>query len=322
MNKKNLDSLPSSIEEAAKRIKDFTRVTPLEDSAYLSELSGAEVWLKLENFQVTGSFKARGAFNKVLSLSEEEIKGGCVTASSGNHGAASALAMNKLGIKGLVFVPEATSTVKVNAIKNSGCEVRFHGEDGVDTENFARDYAVKNNLTYLSPYNDFDVISGQGTCGFEIMDLLPDCDVISVSVGGGGLISGIGAYAKFSNKMIDIIGCQPSNSAVMAHSIDADEILDIESAPTLSDGTAGGIEKGAITFELCKQLIDHFELISENEIVMNLNNFMDNHRMLIEGAASVAIAGFLATKRKYAGKKAVIVICGGNISRESLKEVI
>ena len=180
MNKKNLDSLPSSIEEAAKRIKDFTRVTPLEYSAYLSELSGAEVWLKLENFQVTGSFKARGAFNKVLSLSEEEIKGGCVTASSGNHGAASALAMNKLGIKGLVFVPEATSTVKVNAIKNSGCEVRFHGEDGVDTENFARDYAVKNNLTYLSPYNDFDVISGQGTCGFEIMDQLPDLSLIHI----------------------------------------------------------------------------------------------------------------------------------------------
>jgi threonine dehydratase len=108
----------------------------------------------------------------------------------------------------------------------------------------------------------------------------------------------------------------------MAHSIDADEILDIESEPTLSDGTAGGIEKGAITFELCKQLIDRFELISENEIIMNLNNFIDNHRMLIEGAASVAISGFLATKRKYAGKKAVIVICGGNISRDSLKEII
>ncbi len=146
--------------------------------------------------------------------------------------------------------------------------------------------------------------------------------MISVSVGGCGLISGISSYAKFSNKALDIIGCQPSNSAVMAHSIDADEILDIESEPTLSDGTAGGIEKGAITFELCKQLIDRFELISENEIIMNLNNFIDNHRMLIEGAASVAIAGFLATKRKYVGKKAVIIICGGNISRDSLKEII
>jgi threonine dehydratase len=297
-------------------------VTPLEYSSYYSDISGAEVWLKLENLQVTGSFKARGAFNKTLSLNEYQKSVGCVTASSGNHGAASANAMRELEITGLVFLPEKTSSIKVDAIKRAGCEVRFFGKDGVDTEIYARQYAFDNNLTFLSPYNDEDVIAGQGTCGKEIIDCLPDCDAVFVAVGGGGLISGIAGYMKSKSPNIDIIGCQPEASAVMAHSIDSGKIIEIESNPTLSDGTAGGIEKDAITFDLCKNLVDYYELISEKQIVENIQTFIDTHRMLIEGAAAVALAGFLANKERYVGKKVVVVVCGGNIARKTLASII
>ena len=297
-------------------------MTPLEYSSYYSDISGAEVWLKLENLQVTGSFKARGAFNKTLSLNEYQKSVGCVTASSGNHGAASANAMKELEITGLVFLPEKTSSIKVDAIKRAGCEVRFFGKDGVDTEIYARQYAFDNNLTFLSPYNDEEVIAGQGTCGKEIIDCLPDCDAVFVAVGGGGLISGIAGYMKSKSPNIDIIGCQPEASAVMAHSIDSGKIIEIESNPTLSDGTAGGIEKDAITFDLCKNLVDYYELISEKQIVENIQTFIDTHRMLIEGAAAVALAGFLANKERYVGKKVVVVVCGGNIARKTLASII
>ena len=271
---------------------------------------------------MTGSFKARGAFNKTLSLNEYQKSVGCVTASSGNHGAASANAMRELEITGLVFLPEKTSSIKVDAIKRAGCEVRFFGKDGVDTEIYARQYAFDNNLTFLSPYNDEEVIAGQGTCGKEIIDCLPDCDAVFVAVGGGGLISGIAGYMKSKSPNIDIIGCQPEASAVMAHSIDSGKIIEIESNPTLSDGTAGGIEKDAITFDLCKNLVDYYELISEKQIVENIQTFIDTHRMLIEGAAAVALAGFLANKERYVGKKVVVVVCGCNIARKTLASII
>jgi threonine dehydratase len=314
--------LPQNITDAANRIENHIRKTPLEFSPYYSDMSGSKVWLKLENLQITGSFKARGAFNKVLLLSEQQKRGGCVTASSGNHGAASAYAMKELGIAGLVFVPEGTSSIKVDAIKRSGCEVRFFGKDGVDTENYARRYAAENKLTFLSPYNDEEVISGQGTCGKEIVSQLPQCDAVFVAIGGGGLISGIAAYMKSLLPDIQVIGCQPSASAVMTHSIKSGKIIDMISDPTLSDGTAGGIEEGAITFDLCQKYVDHYELVSEQQIKESMQTFIDVHRMLIEGAAGVALAGFLARKDLYKGKNVAIVVCGGNISRKTLASVI
>jgi threonine dehydratase len=317
-----IKTLPQDISDAAQRIGSYIRETPLEFSPYYSDISGAKVWLKLENLQITGSFKARGAFNKVLLLNAEQKKRGCVTASSGNHGAASAYAMKELGVTGLVFVPEKTSSIKVEAIKRSGCEVRFFGKDGVDTENYARQYAAENKLTFLSTYNDIDVISGQGTCGKEIVNRLPKCDAVFIAVGGGGLISGVGAYMKSLLPDIEVIGCQPSASAVMAHSIKFGKIIDMPSEPTLSDGTAGGIEEGAITFDLCQKYVDHYELVSEQQIKESMRTFLDVHRMLIEGAAGVALAGFLARKELYAGKEIAIVVCGGNISRKTLSAVI
>lgn len=317
-----VSDVAESSERAAARIAGLVRETPLDYSPAFSAATGADVWFKLENLQHTGSFKLRGAANRLMTLTPEERAAGCVTASSGNHGAAVAYAMQKLNIAGVIFVPEQTSSVKVDAIRSYGGDVRFFGTDGLDTELHARDYAGQNSMFYVSPYNDAEVMAGQGSCGVEIAAQLPDVDEVFIAIGGGGLISGVGSVLRRHSKSVRIIGCQPSASAVMAHSVEAGEILQLPSAPTLSDGTAGGIEPGAITFDLCKELVDDYVLIDEPEIAAAMRTFMDSQHQLIEGAAAVAIAAMLANAADLKGRKVVILVCGANISRESLLSVI
>ena len=314
--------LPANVVLAANRIAPHIRETPLDRSPFFSDLTGANVFLKLENLQFTGSFKLRGAFNKLLSLTPKQRAAGCVAASSGNHGAAVAFAMSKLDTKGVIFVPEGTSTTKVDAIKRAGGDVRFFGTDGLDTETHAREYAVENGMCYLSPYNDEDVVAGQGTCGVEIAKQLPQVDAIFVAVGGGGLISGVGSFLKSVNPTMSVIACQPAASAVMTESVKAGEILDLPSQPTLSDGTAGGIEADAITFDLCRAVTDDYVVVSEDQIAEAMRQFIDAHHMLPEGAAGVALAGLRLRADSFKGKNVVVIICGGNTSRETLKEVI
>jgi len=317
-----VNDVAESSERAAARITGLVRETPLDYSPAFSAATGADVWFKLENLQHTGSFKLRGAANRLMTLTPEQGAAGCVTASSGNHGAAVAYAMQKLNISGVIFVPEQTSSVKVDAIRSYGGDVRFFGSDGLDTELHARDYAGKNRLFYVSPYNDAEVMAGQGSCGVEIAAQLPEIDDVFIAIGGGGLISGVGSVLRRHNKRVRIIGCQPSASAVMAHSVEAGEILQLPSAPTLSDGTAGGIEPGAITFDLCKELVDDYILVDEPEIAAAMRTFMDSQHQLIEGAAGVAIAAMLVNAADLKGRKVVILVCGANISRESLLSVI
>jgi len=318
----NKEILPAHAVLAASRINSYIRETPLDHSPYFSELTGANVYLKLENLQYTGSFKLRGAFNKLLTLSEEDRARGGVAASSGNHGAAIAYAMNELGVSGPIFVPEQTSSTKVDAIKRAGGDVRFFGTDGLDTETHAREHAAENGMVYLSPYNDPDVIAGQGTCGVEIAQQLSDIDAVFIAVGGGGLISGVGAFLKSVNPAMSVVSCQPAASAVMTESIKAGKIIDLPSEPTLSDGTAGGIEADAITFDICREITDEFVVVSEEQIAEAMRGLIDAHHMLPEGAAGVALAGLLASADKYRDKNVVVVICGGNVSRETLKKVI
>ncbi|HEX2138716.1 MAG TPA: threonine/serine dehydratase [Woeseiaceae bacterium] len=315
-------SLPSDAIAAAERVRPHVRRTPLDASPFFSEKTGANVYLKLENLQHTGSFKLRGAFNKLLSLTEAERRAGCIAASSGNHGAALAYAMSKLGVDGTIYVPETTSTAKVDAIRRSGVEVRFFGTDGLDTENHARAQAEEQDRLYLSPYNDAAVIAGQATCGVEIAEELPDIDAVFIAVGGGGLIAGAGGYLKSIKPDVAVVSCQPAASAVMTRSVEAGCILEMPSDPTLSDGTAGGIEKGAITFDLCRDTIDEYVLVSEPQIRDAMRAFIDSHHMLLEGAAGVALAGLLVAGDRYAGRNVAVVVCGGNISRETLRTVI
>ncbi len=314
-----VDRVARESREAARRIADFVRRTPLVFSEAFSEELGAKVYFKLENRQTTGSFKLRGATNRLMLLDEQQRASGCVAASSGNHGAAVASAMQRLGISGVIFVPEQTSTAKVAAIRGYGGDVRFFGTDGLDTEEHARRFAVENGMTYLSPYNDEAVIVGQGSCGVEILEDLPDVDMAFVAVGGGGLIGGVGSVLKAHDAGIRIIGCQPAASPVMARSIEAGEILEMPSEATLSDGTAGGIEAGAITFPLNQAVVDEFVIVDEEQITSAMRHYMDQEGDRIEGAAGVAVAALQMTEVR--GRTVVVVICGGNISDEILESV-
>lgn len=311
-----------SASEAAARIGDIICETPLHRSATLSAALGAQVYCKHENLQHTGSFKLRGASNALMSLSDEQRDAGCVAASSGNHGAAVACAMRQLNIGGVIFVPEKTSSAKVDAIREYGGDVRFFGTDGLDTEQHARQFAAEKNMYYVSPYNDASVIAGQATCGIEISSQLPDIDAAFVAIGGGGLVSGVGSVLKAHNPQLRLFGCQPAASAVMAHSVDAGRILDLPSETTLSDGTAGGIEPGAMTFALCQELVDDFVLVSEGEIRAAMRDYMAAEKQVIEGAAGVALAALMKRKDEVSGLKVVVIICGGNISKGNLDTVL
>jgi threonine dehydratase len=309
-------------EAAAARIRGYVHETPVEFSPVLSDLTGASVHLKLENLQVTGSFKARGAFNRLLVLTDDERKRGFTAASSGNHGAAMAYAARTLGIAGVIFVPETASALKIDNIRKLGGDVRTFGTEGGATEVHARAYADEHGMTYVSPYNDPLVVAGQGTIGVELARQLPNVDVLVTSVGGGGLIAGVAGYLKARRSSVRTIGASPRHSMAMAASVRAGHIIETEHLPTLSDGTAGGLEPGAITFELCRSLVDAFIEVSEEEIAAALRLFIEAHHMLCEGAAAVAIAGLLEANEQVRGKTVAVVICGANISVDQLKAAL
>ena len=311
----------SNIEQVYKRSNPHIRHTPLEHSPYLSNLASANVFLKLDNIQKTGSFKFRGAISKMTSMSDQEKSNGVVTASTGNHGAACSLAMSTLQIKGKIVVPENVHKNKVENILNLGGEVEYYGDDCIDAEERAQEISKTTGATYISPYNDEAIVCGQGTMGLEIWEDLKGVDAVFISVGGGGLISGVGGYLKSMNESIQVYGVSPKNSCVMYESLKAGKQLDLPSEPTLSDGTAGGVEFGSMTFEMCKEIIDDFSIVSEEEIAKGIQIGVEKHHQLIEGAAGTAIAGFMKQKDKFKDKTVVLVMCGGNISGAVLKSV-
>lgn len=317
-----LMSFPDDVLTAEARIRPYTRETYLEYSPYLSEKAAADVWVKCEHLQHTGSFKARGAMNKILALSGAERAKGVVAASTGNHGLAVARAAREVDVPAIVFVPTTADAGKVAAVGRLGARVEHHAEDCGQTEVHARAYASNHGMAYVSPYNDPQVIAGQGTVGLELERQLDQFDALFVAMGGGGLIAGTAGYLKAARPNLTVIGCSPENSAVMIRSLEAGEILDSPSLPTLSDGTAGGVEAEAITFDLCRQLVDDYVTVSEGEIRAALRAFIGEHRQLIEGAAAMAIAAYLQVRARWEGKRVVIVSCGGNIARETLREVL
>ncbi len=314
--------VPKEVRDAEERIRPYVRETPVEESAELSRLTGARVVLKLENLQLTGSFKLRGAINKLLCLSAEERSRGVVAASSGNHGAAVAHGAKLVGTRVIVYVPETASPAKIAAIEALGAEVRRQPGDGVLAEIEARRFAGENDLTYLSPYNDASVVGGQGTVGVELARQLESIDAVYVALGGGGLISGIAGHLKSLDPEIEMVACSPENSPVMADSVRAGRILDQESEPTLSDGTAGGLEQDAITFELCRALVDRYLEVSEAEIRKAMRLVIGRHHTLIEGAAAVPVAALLKDKDRLASRDVAVVLCGANVSLETLRDVI
>lgn len=312
---------------ATARIRPYIRLTPLEASPALSALGGDHVHLKAENLQATGSFKVRGAFSKLLSLAPAELERGVVAASSGNHGAAVAFALQQLGAHGVIFVPEHAAANKVAAIRRLGAEVRSHGHDSVIAELAARAYADQSGRVYISPYNDWEIIAGQGTIGFELAAAQPTVQTVYVTVGGGGLASGIAAVFKgnpsaHARNPVRIVGCLPANSPVMLASVRAGHVVEMESLPTLSDGSAGGIEADAVTLGLCQQLIDDWIVVEEDEIAAAIRLLMETHHYLVEGAAGVAAAAYLKDPQRGQGRNVVIVLCGANLDLEVLRSVL
>lgn len=307
------------------RIRGYIRETPLDFSFYLSSISHASVYLKLENLQLSGSFKFRGAMSKLLAMQPEERARGVIAASTGNHGLAVAHGMRKLGIKGTICLPENCAAQKVEMLKRYGVPLTFYGDDCAVTEVYARKKAEESGLAFISPYNDREVVAGQGTIGVELCRQLESLNDVFICVGGGGMITGVAGYLKAVNEEIRIIGCQPENSAVMYESLQAGHIVAAKSLPTLSDGSAGGIEAGSITFPLCQKYVDQWILVSEGEIREGMKLLFEQHRLVVEGAAAVSVASFLRQVECYrekAGSRVAIVICGGNVDVSEFKRAV
>jgi threonine dehydratase len=307
--------------EARKRVQKWARHTPLEYSPDLSELTGAEVYLKLENYQVTGSFKIRGATNKILLLSDAERARGVVTASSGNHAQGLGYAAKQLGVRAKVVVPEMTPKVKIDAIRKYGVELIIEGAEYMDSERLARRIEAEEGMTFISAYNDIDLIKGQGTIALEMIEDQPSLDTIMVPVGGGGLASGISSVYQQATDAT-IIGVQSITSPVMYQCIKKGYIHDIPLQDTYAEGLHGGLEQGSVSFELCRDNIDDWVILEETEILAAIKHMLHTHHMLIEGAGAVGIAALLRDPSRWRGKKIGVVISGGNLSLETLKKVI
>jgi len=307
-------------ERVAPRLREHLTLTGLAPWHGLADELGTETLVKCEHQQRTGSFKARGALAKVLTLTNEQRRDGVVTASSGNHGLGVAHALSVLGGRGIVYVPENASPVKVAAIRRFGADTRGEGTDSGVLEGVARKYAAEHGLTYCSPYNDVDVIAGQGTIGVEMLEQAGarGLDAVFVSVGGGGLISGVASVLKRHLPGVRVYGASPAVDAAMAASVRAGRVVAVDAAPTLSDGTAGSVEDGSVTLALCRALVDEWVLVGEAAIRAALRLVIDTEHQLVEGAAAVAVAAALARRGELAGQRVGIVSCGANIAAATL----
>lgn len=307
---------------ARSRIGNLIRETPLEFSPFLSQACGGEVWLKLENQQLTGSFKARGALNKILQLSDDERARGIVTASSGNHAQGVGYAAQMLGIEATVVVPANTPEVKLEAIRRYGVDLIVRGEEYMEAERLARRMEREESKPFVSGYNDLDIIAGQGTIGLEIAEALPDMDAALVPVGGGGLISGIGNALKAINSDIEVIGVQSVASPVMCESIKRGRIVDMELEDSVAEGLHGGIEEGSVTFDMCREYVDGFILVQEETIVRAIGELLVRQHQVVEGAGAVGVAAIMENPDRFSGRKVCVIISGGNIDTGLLKEAI
>ena len=313
---------------AEKRIRAHIRETPLAHSRGLSESARANVFLKLDNLQETGAFKLRGAAYKLLSMPREQAARGVVAASNGNHALAVASIGLKLAIPVEVFVSEHVDPVRKSKIESLQARVHTVNGNSLLAEQMARREAEQSGRTYVSPYNDRDVVTGQGTIAVEILRQLSESgagklDAVFVAVGGGGLIGGIGLHLNSVSPGTEIVGCWPENSPVLYECIRAGKIIDVPEQPTLSVSTAGGMEADSVTLQIAGEVIDRSVMVSEEEILDAARRVYREDDQLLEGAAAVAVAAFLKSAGDYAGKTVVIIICGGNadpVLEKSIKE--
>lgn len=300
------------------RVRPYVDTTPL---MVLPSQGAGTVLMKCEHQQRTGSFKVRGAVAKLVTLTSDQRDRGVVAASSGNHGLGVAYALSRIGGSGLICVPERASSVKVAAIEALGVAVRRMGETTDECEAWARAHAEESGLVYISPYNDLDVIGGQGTIGLELDRQLGNdrVDVVVVAVGGGGLISGVAAAIKARRPHVRVVGASPANDPAMFASVQAGRVVEVSATPTLSDGTAGAVEPGSVTLPLCSALVDDWILVEEEHIRAALATVIDRTHQLVEGAAAVAIsAAQTISSGAPPDRRIAVISCGANISAATL----
>lgn len=308
-----LPDLYNAIRDAsARRHPDMLR-TPLVHSPGLSRLYGCEVLLKCEHLQTTGSFKYRGASNKLRLLGEEERRYGVVTGSSGNHGLALACAGRRDGVPVAVYAAASASPAKLDAIRDQGAQLHLVEGSPLEAELQARRETQKTGRVFVSPYNDLDVVAGQGTIGLELSEQSTGLDAVFASAGGGGLAAGIGAALRGADSGATLIGCWPQAAPSLMRALEAGAIHDVEEHDTLSDGTAGGVEQGAVTFPLCAELLSERVAVSETAIARAMWELARHERWIVEGAAGVALAGLEARRVQMRGKTVAVVVCGRNI---------
>ena len=306
-------------EEASELVKKVTNSTKLVYSDYLSEKSGGKVYLKPENMQHTGAYKIRGAYYKISTLSDEERGRGLITASAGNHAQGVAFAAKKFGCKAVIVMPTVTPLIKVNRTKSYGAEVILHGDVYDDAYAYACELAEKEGYTFVHPFNDIDVATGQGTIAMEIVQELPTVDYILVPIGGGGLVSGVATLAKMLNPKIKVIGVEPAEAASMKAALAAGEVVQLESANTIADGTAVKAVGDKI-LPFVKENVDDVLLVEDDELIGAFLDMVENHKMIVENSGLLSVAALKQLDCK--GKKVVCVLSGGNMDVITMSSIV
>ena len=306
-------------EEATELVKKVTNPTKLIYSDFLSEQSGGKVYLKPENMQHTGAYKIRGAYYKISTLSEEERERGLITASAGNHAQGVAFAAKKFGCKATSVMPTVTPLIKVNRTKSYGAEVVLHGDVYDDAYDYACELAEKNGYTFVHPFNDLDVATGQGTIAMEIVQELPTVDYILVPVGGGGLITGVATLSKMLNPKIKVIGVEPAEAASMTAALKAGEVVELESANTIADGTAVKAVGDKI-LPYVQENVDDILLVEDDELIGAFLDMVENHKMIVENSGLLSVAALKQLDCR--GKKVVCLLSGGNMDVITMSSIV
>lgn len=305
--------------EARERLGTIIEKTKLIHSTVFSEESGNDIYIKPENLQKTGSFKIRGAYNRIAKLTEEEKSRGVIAASAGNHAQGVAFGAQKLGIKATIVMPKHTPLIKVEATRKYGAEVILHGDVYDDAYNKAKELQAEYGYTFVHPFDDEDVIEGQGTIALEVLEELPDAEIILVPIGGGGLISGVAAAAKMKNPQIKIIGVEPEGAASAVAALENNEVVELSEAVTIADGTA--VKKiGNTTFEYIKKYVDEIVTVSDYELMEAFLLLVEKHKIVAENSGILSVAGL--KKLNVKGKKIISILSGGNIDVLTISSMI
>lgn len=306
-------------EQASELVKKVTNPTKLVYSEYLSQPSGGKIYLKPENMQYTGAYKVRGAYYKISTLSEEERGKGLITASAGNHAQGVAYAAQKYGCKATIVMPTVTPLIKVNRTKSYGADVILHGDVYDDACDHALELAKENGYTFVHPFDDLDVATGQGSIAMEIVQELPTVDYILAPIGGGGLISGVSTLAKMLNPKIKVIGVEPAQAASMTAALAEGAPVTLPSANTIADGTA--VKRvGEKIFPYVQEYVDQIVTVEDDELIGVFLDLVENHKMVVENSGLLTVAALKQLDLK--GKKAVAILSGGNMDVITMSSIV